>query len=129
MESGKDDATSVARVDMKLEIVVIPVSDVDRAKEFYRRLGWRLDADFAAGDDWRVIQFTPPGSGCSVIFGKNVTAAAPGSAQGLYLIVSDIEAARDELLRRGVEVSEVFHDASGVSAGTEEPYLFGRLRV
>jgi catechol 2,3-dioxygenase-like lactoylglutathione lyase family enzyme len=129
MESGKDDATSVARVDMKLEVVVIPVSDVDRAKEFYRRLGWRLDADFAAGDDWRVIQFTPPGSGCSVIFGKNVTAAAPGSAQGLYLIVSDIEAARDELLRRGVEVSEVFHDASGVSAGTDEPYLFGRLRV
>jgi catechol 2,3-dioxygenase-like lactoylglutathione lyase family enzyme len=129
MESGKDDATSVAIVDMKLEVVVIPVSDVDRAKEFYRRLGWRLDADFAAGDDWRVIQFTPPGSGCSVIFGKNVTAAAPGSAQGLYLIVSDIEAARDELLRRGVEVSEVFHDASGVSAGTEEPYLFGRLRV
>ena len=108
---------------MKLEVVVIPVSDVDRAKEFYRRLGSRLDADFAAGDDWRVIQFTPPGSGCSVIFGKNVTAAAPGSAQGLYLIVSDIEAARDELLRRGVEVSEVFHDASGVSAGTDEPLL------
>ena len=77
-------------------------------------LGWRLDADFAAGDDFRVIQFTPPGSGCSVIFGKNVTAAAPGSAQGLYLIVSDIEAARDELLGRGVEVSEVFHDAGGV---------------
>jgi catechol 2,3-dioxygenase-like lactoylglutathione lyase family enzyme len=129
MESGKDDATSVAIVDMKLEVVVIPVSDVDRAKEFYRRLGWRLDADFAAGDDWRVIQFTPPGSGCSVIFGKNVTAAAPGSAQGLYLIVSDIEAARDELLGRGVEISEVFHDAAGVYAGTEEPYLFGRLRV
>ena len=84
---------------MKLEVVVIPVSDVDRAKEFYANLGWRLDADFADGDDWRVIQFTPPGSGCSVIFGKNVTAAAPGSAQGLYLIVSDIEAARDELLR------------------------------
>ena len=120
---------SVARVDMKLEIVVIPVSDVDRAKEFYGRLGWRLDADFAAGDDFRVIQFTPPGSGCSVIFGKNVTAAAPGSAQGLYLIVSDIEAARDELLGRGVEISEVFHDAGGVYAGTDEPYLFGRLRV
>ena len=85
-------------VDMKLEVVVIPVSDVDRAKSFYSNLGWRLDADFAAGDDWRVIQFTPPGSGCSVIFGKNVTAAAPGSAQGLYLIVSDIEAAREELL-------------------------------
>ena len=94
---------TVARVDMKLEIVVIPVSDVDRAKEFYGRLGWRLDADFASGDDFRVIQFTPPGSGCSVIFGKNVTAAAPGSAQGLYLIVSDIAAARDELLARGVE--------------------------
>jgi catechol 2,3-dioxygenase-like lactoylglutathione lyase family enzyme len=116
-------------VDMKLEIVVIPVSDVDRAKRFYGGLGWRLDADFAAGDDYRVIQFTPPGSGCSVIFGKNVTAAAPGSAQGLYLIVSDIAAARDELLGRGVEISEVFHDAGGVYAGTDEPYLFGRLRV
>ncbi len=126
---ASNDATSVARVDMKLEIVVIPISDVDRAKEFYRRLGWRLDADFAHGDDWRAIQFTPPGSGCSVIFGKNVTAAAPGSAQGLYLIVSGIEAARDELLRRGVEISEVFHDADGVYAGTHEPYLFGRLRV
>ena len=95
---------SVAKVDMKFEIVVIPVSDVDRAKEFYAKLGWRLDADYANGNDFRVIQFTPPGSGCSVIFGKNVTAAAPGSAQGLYLIVSDIEAAREELLasrRRG----------------------------
>jgi catechol 2,3-dioxygenase-like lactoylglutathione lyase family enzyme len=131
-EIPKDNATgqaSVARVDMKLEVVVIPVSDVDRAKEFYTRLGWRLDADFAAGDDWRAIQFTPPGSGCSVIFGKNVTAAAPGSAQGLYLIVSDIEAAREELLRRGVEVSEIFHDADGVYAGTDEPYLFGQIRV
>jgi catechol 2,3-dioxygenase-like lactoylglutathione lyase family enzyme len=115
--------------DMKLEIVVIPVSDVDRAKRFYDGLGWRLDADFAAGDDYRVIQFTPPGSGCSVIFGKNVTAAAPGSAQGLYLIVSDIEAARKELLGRGVEISEVFHDAGGVYAGPDEPYLFGRLRA
>jgi catechol 2,3-dioxygenase-like lactoylglutathione lyase family enzyme len=120
---------SVARVDMKLEIVVIPVSDVDRAKEFYAKLGWRLDADFVHGDDWRVIQFTPPGSGCSIIFGKNVTAAAPGSAQGLYLIVSDIEAARDELLSRGVAVSGVFHDAGGVYAGADEPYLFGRIRV
>lgn len=120
---------SAARVDMKFEIVVIPVSDVDRAKEFYARLGWRLDADYDSGKDFRVIQFTPPGSGCSVIFGKNVTAAAPGSAQGLYLIVSDIQAARKELLGRGVEISEVFHDASGVYAGTDEPYLFGRLRV
>src|ERR687898_3083382 len=100
------------RVNMKLEVVVIPVSDVDRAKSFYSNLGWRLDADFAAGDDWRAIQFTPPGSGCSVIFGKNVTAAAPGSAQGLYLVVSDVKAARDELLGRGVEVSEVFHGAA-----------------
>src|SRR5512133_2892277 len=89
--------------DMKLEVVVIPVSDVDRAKEIYGSLGWRLDADFAAGGDWRVIQFPPPGSGCSVIFGKNVTAAAPGSAQGLYLIVSDIEAARDKLVAHGVD--------------------------
>ena len=115
--------------DMKLEIVVIPVSDVDRAKRFYGDLGWRLDADFAAGDDYRVIQFTPPGSGCSVIFGKNVTAAPPGSARGLYLIVSDLKAARDELLGRGIAVSEVFHDAGGVYAGPDEPFLFGRLRV
>src|SRR6266852_813386 len=111
---GKDevpgnDAASVARVDTKLEIVVIPVSDVDRAKEFYTRLGWRLDADYDNGKDFRVIQFTPPGSGCSVIFGKNVTGAASGSAQGLYLIVSDIEAARNDLLARGVKVSEPFH--------------------
>ena len=118
-----------ARVDMKFEIVVIPVSDVDRAKEFYgRKLGWRLDADFDDGKGFRVLQFTPPGSGCSVIFGKNVTAAAPGSAQGLYLIVSDIEAARKELIGRGVEVSETFHNA-GVYAGPDEPYLFGRVRV
>ena len=127
-EVRSNDAT-VARVDMKFEVVVIPVSDVDRAKEFYGRLGWRLDADYDNGDDFRVIQFTPPGSGCSVIFGKNVTAAAPGSAQGLYLIVSDIEAARDELVAHGVDASEVFHDAGGVYAGTDQPYLFGRLRV
>jgi len=128
-----NDATSdakVATVDMKFEVVVIPVSDVDRAKEFYeKKLGWRLDADYDSGKGFRVIQFTPPGSGCSIIFGKNVTAAAPGSSQGLYLIVSDIEAARDELIRRGVEVSEVFHGASGVYDGTDEPYLFGRNRV
>ena len=116
-------------VDMKLEIVVIPVSDVDRAKRFYGDLGWRLDADFADGDDFRVIQFTPPGSSASVIFGTNVTAAAPGSAQGLYLVVSDIEAARDDLLRRGVGIGEVFHGGDGVYAGTDEPYLFGRIRV
>ena len=119
-----------AKVDMKFEIVVIPVSDVDRAKEFYgEKLGWRLDADYDNGKDFRVIQFTPPGSGCSIIFGKNVTAAAPGSTQGLYLIVSDIEAARKELLGRGIQISQVFHDAGGVYAGTDEPYLFGRIRV
>ena len=117
-------------VDMKLEVVVIPVSDVDRAKRFYGGLGWRLDADYASDDGYfRVIQFTPPGSGCSVIFGKNVTAAAPGSAQGLYLIVSDVEAARKELLGGDVEISGVFHDAAGVYAGPDEPYLFGRVRV
>jgi catechol 2,3-dioxygenase-like lactoylglutathione lyase family enzyme len=131
-EVRSDNATDTAvaaKVDMKFEIVVIPVSNIDRAKEFYGRLGWRLDADFDNGKDFRVIQFTPPGSGCSVIFGKNVTAAAPGSAQGLYLIVSDIEAAHKELLGRGIQISEVFHDAAGVYAGTDEPYLFGRLRV
>jgi catechol 2,3-dioxygenase-like lactoylglutathione lyase family enzyme len=116
-------------VDMELEVVVIPISDVDRAKRFYDGLGWRLDADFASGDDYRVIQFTPPGSGASVIFGKNLTAAAPGSAQGLYLIVSDIEAARNDLLARGVKVSEAFHDTGGVYTGRDEPYLFGRRRV
>jgi len=119
----------VRRLDTKLEVIVIPVSDVDRAKRFYGGLGWRLDADFAGGDDFRVIQFTPPGSPCSVIFGKNVTAAAPGSAQGLYLIVSDIEAACDALRGRGVEVSDVFHGAGDVHAGKDEPYLFGRIRI
>ena len=120
---------NVPKVDMKLEIVVVPVSDVDRAKAFYANLGWRLDADFAGPDDYRVIQFTPPGSPGSVIFGKNVTAAAPGSMQGLYLIVSDIESARNDLLGRGVEVSEVFHAAGDVHGGPDEPYLFGRRRV
>ncbi len=130
-EIRRNDATdaSLGRVDTKLEMIIIPVSDVDRAKEFYTKLGWRFDGDFAHDDDWRGIQFTPPGSGCSVIFGKNVTAAGPGSVEGLYLIVSDIEAARDELLRRGVQVSEVFHDAGDVHAGRDEPYLFGRSRV
>ena len=121
--------TSAAKLDAKLEVIVIPVSDVDRAKKFYSGLGWRLDADYDNGSDFRVVQFTPLGSGCSIIFGKNVTAAAPGTAQGLYLIVSDIEAARKELLRRGAEVSEAFHGGSGVYAGPDEPYLFGRIRV
>src|SRR4029077_1535460 len=128
-QGNEEGGQNMAAPDLKLEIVVIPVADVDRAKEFYGRLGWRLDADFAASKDFRVAQFTPPGSGCSIIFGTNVTAAAPGSARGLYLIVSDIQAARKELLDRGVEISEVFHDAAGVYAGTDEPYLFGRARV
>ncbi|MET8153611.1 VOC family protein [Actinoplanes sp. NPDC049668] len=96
-------------MDLKLEAVVIPVADVDRAKAFYAGLGWRLDADFAFDNGFRVIQFTPPGSGCSVQFGTNVTTAEPGSAQGLYLVVSDIGAARDLLAAGGAEVSEVFH--------------------
>jgi catechol 2,3-dioxygenase-like lactoylglutathione lyase family enzyme len=116
-------------VDLKLEIVVIPVSDVERAKQFYAKLGWRLDADFAGPDDYRVIQFTPPGSNTSVIFGKGVTPAAPGSAQGLYLVVSDIEAARQNLRARGINVSEAFHHEGEVHSGTDEPYLFGRRRV
>jgi catechol 2,3-dioxygenase-like lactoylglutathione lyase family enzyme len=119
---------SAAKADMKLEVIVIPVSDVDRAKMFYGRLGWRLDADFAAGDDFRVIQFTPPGSACSVIFGKNVTPAAPGTAQGIYLVVSDLEAARKDLLGRGVHISEAFHPGSS-HAGKDEPFLLGSLRV
>jgi catechol 2,3-dioxygenase-like lactoylglutathione lyase family enzyme len=101
---------SVGTLDMKLEVVVIPVSDVDRAKEFYGGLGWRLDADFSQGGD-RVVQFTPPGSQCSVHFGTNQTSAAPGSAQSLFLIVSDIQAAREDLVGGGIEVSEVFHYA------------------
>jgi len=120
--------TSVAPADMKFEIVVIPVSDVERAKQFYSKLGWRLDADFGNGNDFRIIQFTPPGSGCSIIFGKNLTAAAPGSVQGLYLIVSDIQATRQAVLDRGIQVSEVFHN-EGAFAGADEPYLFGRVRV
>lgn len=111
-EVRSEDATrdaSVGRVDLKFEAVVIPVSDVDRAKAFYAQLGWRLDADFAFDNGFRVVQFTPPGSGCSVQFGTNITSAAPGSAKGLYLVVSDIEAARNELTAGGAEVSEVFH--------------------
>jgi catechol 2,3-dioxygenase-like lactoylglutathione lyase family enzyme len=99
----------LATLDTKIEVIVIPVSDVDRAKGFYGKLGWRLDADFPFDNGFRVVQFTPPGSGCSVQFGTNIASAAPGSAHGLYLIVSDIAAARDELVACGVEVSEVFH--------------------
>ena len=104
--------TTPATVDLKLEAVVIPVTDVDRAKRFYESLGWRLDADFPGLDNWRAVQFTPPGSPCSIHFGKGVTTAAPGSIKNIYLVVSDIEAARAELIGRGVAVSEVFHFAA-----------------
>ncbi|WP_253781437.1 VOC family protein [Nonomuraea roseoviolacea] len=106
---------------MRLEVVVVPVADVDRSKEFYKALGWREDADVAGGDGFRVVQLTPPGSACSVIFGSGVTSAAPGSAQGLHLVVDDIDAARAELVGCGARVSEVFHDAGGVfhHAGTD----------
>jgi len=107
-----NDASGTAsseNVDVKLEVVVIPVSDVDRAKEFYGQLGWRLDADFPFDNGFRVVQFTPPGSGCSVQFGSKITSATPGSSPGVYLIVSDVRSARDELVARGVDVSEVFY--------------------
>ena len=107
---------------MKLEVAVLPVSDVDRAKAFYQGLGWRLDADFLTGPDFRVVQMTPPGSACAVIFGPGITSAAPGSTEGLQLVVTDIDAARAEFAARGAEVSEVFHDGGGVfhHAGTAE---------
>jgi predicted enzyme related to lactoylglutathione lyase len=114
-------------VDMKLEVAVLPVADVDRAKAFYQGLGWRLDADFPFDNGFRVVQFTPPGSGCSVQFGTNMTSAAPGSAQGLYLIVSDIEAARAEIGARGGEVSEVFH-AGTPGAQFQPDGTSGRVR-
>jgi catechol 2,3-dioxygenase-like lactoylglutathione lyase family enzyme len=111
-----------ALVDMKLEVVVVPVTDVDRAKDFYTGLGWREDANFSGENGFRVVQLTPPGSACSIIFGAGITASAPGSADGLQLTVTDIEAARTELIDRGVAVSEVFHDTGGVfhHAGTAE---------
>ena len=108
-------------MDMKLEVVVIPVSDVDRAKRFYGSLGWRLDADLAKGDAFRVVQFTPPGSQASIHFGKGVTPSAPGSAQNLYLVVSDIEAARAELVGRGIDVGPLFHRGAGGFADGIDP--------
>jgi predicted enzyme related to lactoylglutathione lyase len=124
------DVPTAATVDLKLEVVVIPVSDVERAKRFYEGLGWRLDADFAAGETWRVVQFTPPGSPCSIHFGKGLTTAEPGSFRNLYLVVSDMEAARTELNAHGANVSQAFHfnhfgeppapgpDPKGASYGT-----------
>ena len=108
-EKSATETPSAGTVETKLEVVVLPVSDVERSKRFYMSLGWRLDADFTTGDDWRAVQLTPPGSPCSVIFGKGFTAAVPGSVQGTFLIVDDVKAARAALIGRGVEVSEVFH--------------------
>ena len=118
---SSSEVLGVETMDMKLEVVVVPVSDVDRAKRFYGALGWRLDADFATGQDFRLVQLTPPGSECSIIIGTGITSAVPGSADSLVLVVHDIEAACDELTDRGVEVSDVFHDVGNVfhHAGTE----------
>jgi catechol 2,3-dioxygenase-like lactoylglutathione lyase family enzyme len=116
----RDVAGVAGTVDMKLEVVVIPVADVERSKRFYGGLGWRLDADFVVGDEFRGVQFTPPGSSASIHFGKGVTSAEPGSARGMYLVVSDISAARAELVGRGVDVSEVFH-----RAGPGKPAMSG----
>jgi catechol 2,3-dioxygenase-like lactoylglutathione lyase family enzyme len=123
--SDASGTAGVKDVDVKLEVVVIPVSDVDRAKEFYGGLGWRLDADFPFDNGFRVVQFTPPGSACSVQFGSNITSAAPGSAQGMYLVVSDIEAARAALVAHGAEVSEVFHP--GAPGAQFQPDGAGRV--
>jgi catechol 2,3-dioxygenase-like lactoylglutathione lyase family enzyme len=117
---------SALKNDFKLEVDVIPVSDVDRAKRFYGSMGWRLDADFAFSEDFRVVQMTPPGSPSSIIFGKGVTSAAPGSVQGLFLVVSDVEAARNELAGYGVDMSEVFHFAKGLHVGSTDHRLPGR---
>jgi catechol 2,3-dioxygenase-like lactoylglutathione lyase family enzyme len=111
------DASKAAAVPMRLEAVVVPVADADRAIRFYQRLGWRVDADVSAGDDYRLIHLTPPASNASILFGKGVTSAPPGSLESLVLAVDDIEAARDELLSHGVDVSELFHDAGGGPVG------------
>jgi catechol 2,3-dioxygenase-like lactoylglutathione lyase family enzyme len=121
LKENKMSSNQVNSQKMKLEVAVLPVADVARSKDFYKTLGWRLDADFVTSEDFRVVQLTPPGSEASIIFGKGVSLAQPGSVQGLYLIVYDVEAARAELVERGVEVSEVFHDIGGIfhHAGTE----------
>jgi catechol 2,3-dioxygenase-like lactoylglutathione lyase family enzyme len=116
----------VEPLDMKLEVVVLGVSDVDRAKAFYEKLGWRLDADFATGHDWRVVQMTPPNSDASIIFGKGIASAKPGLANALVLAVRDLDAARDDLIARGVNVSEVFHYAGGVFQAGENARVGGR---
>src|SRR2546421_10642082 len=122
---NNEPVASGAKVDMKFEVIVIPVADVDRSKAFYSKLGWRLDADFSFDNGFRVVQFTPPGSGGSVQFGTKITSAAPGSAQGTYLVVSDIEAARDQLVAGGADVSEVFHP--GAPGAQFEPHGSDRV--
>jgi catechol 2,3-dioxygenase-like lactoylglutathione lyase family enzyme len=120
IHEGTTRTGTAAGVDLKLEVIPIPVSDVERAKRFYQSLGWRLDADFAHGDDWRLVQMTPPGSACSVMFGKGFTPAAPGSVQGAFLVVDNLEAARTRLTGLGVKVSEVFHFENNLlTAGTK----------
>jgi catechol 2,3-dioxygenase-like lactoylglutathione lyase family enzyme len=128
-ETIKDPAIETAptdTIDLKVEVVVIPVSDVDRAKRFYESLGWRPDADFAAGDDWRLVQMTPPGSPCSIMFGKGFTTAVPGSLQGTFVVVDDLEAARTQLMGNGVDVSEVFHFGGDLLNARSEGHTLGR---
>jgi len=115
-----------ATVDLKMEVIVIPVTDVDRAKRFYEGLGWRLDADFAYGDEWRLVQLTPPGSPCSIMIGKGFTAAVPGSVQGTFLVVDDLDGARAQLSARGVQVSEVFHFQSDLLNARSDGHTAGR---
>ncbi|WP_155368419.1 VOC family protein [Catellatospora vulcania] len=126
-QAGQDDVRPPT-MDMKVEVVVIPVADVDRALRFYRGLGWRLDADYEAGPRFRIVQFTPPGSTCSVHIGRGLTPAAPGTTQGTYLVVSDLEQARADLISRGVEVSEVFHNSydNGFQERVDGPAPDGR---
>lgn len=119
-------APAAATVDLKLEVVVLPVSDVDRSKRFYERLGWRVDGDFTNGPDWRAVQMTPPGSPCSIHFGKGITAAEPGCIRNLYLTVSDLATSRIELIARGAEVSEPFHFTSIGGAPLPGPHPDGR---
>lgn len=126
LQTQQDGATDIVKeptMNMRLEVIVIPVADVDRALRFYQSLGWRLDADYEAGPEFRIVQLTPPGSECSIIFGRGVTHAAPGSAQGLYLVVFDIDRARADLISRGVEVSAVIHHVydSGVQEQVDGP--------
>jgi catechol 2,3-dioxygenase-like lactoylglutathione lyase family enzyme len=126
--SNPRNSSQAASIDLKLEVIVLPVSDVDRAKRFYGNMGWRLDADFSAGDDWRVVQYTPPGSSCSIHFGKGYTTAVPGTVQGLMLVVDDIIRARAELIERGVEVSDVFHFAGVANVTETKGRVSGRIR-